>query len=263
MIDREEIIEYLKEFSIQKPYVNAMWLEGADGLHQVDEYSDIDFWFDVKKGYQESFLYECIAELSKLSNIDSRVDEIRTEIAQSNIHLENTSNYLTLDICVQSHEIRGKDVTCYIKNDIAELPFILFDKNNIISFSENEVNTDVIKHVLAKNKNKMMQADRVTKYIKRNQYLEAYMKYMDNIVAPLIETVRLIYTPRHYDYALCHISRHLPAEIVMELEPFYQVTSLKDIDENLTKANLLFAKYEKKLLEQLQDAEDAVKNGNG
>ena len=42
-----------------------MWLEGADGLNKVDEYSDIDFWFDVKKEHQESFLYECIKELEK------------------------------------------------------------------------------------------------------------------------------------------------------------------------------------------------------
>ncbi|MDE5747168.1 MAG: hypothetical protein K2I21_06285, partial [Acetatifactor sp.] len=91
MIDREQIIEYLKEFSFGKSYVYAMWLEGADGVGQVDAYSDIDFWFDVEQSCQESFLYECIAELEKLAGIDSRVDNIRREIAQSNIHLENTS----------------------------------------------------------------------------------------------------------------------------------------------------------------------------
>lgn len=63
MLSRDEIIKFMKEFSQNKPYVNAMWLEGADGVNKVDEYSDIDFWFDVKKEYQESFLYECIEEL--------------------------------------------------------------------------------------------------------------------------------------------------------------------------------------------------------
>lgn len=255
MISRETIIEYLKEFSIKKPYVNAMWLEGADGLYQVDKYSDIDFWFDVEKGQQESFLHECIAELGKLSNIDSRVDEIRTEIAQSNIHLENTSPYLMLDICVQSHEIRGKAVTCYVENDIAELPLILFDKIQLISFSEYKTDINEIRRILTNNKNKLMQVGRVTKYIKRNQYLEAYMKYLENIVEPLIETARLAYTPRHCGYRLCHISRHLPAEVLAELEPFYKVTCLKDIEENLEKAKQLFAAYERKLQKQLQETE--------
>lgn len=49
----------------------------------------------------------------QVAPIDSRVDEIRLAIAQSNIHLENTSEYLTLDLCVQSHEFReGSDQLC-------------------------------------------------------------------------------------------------------------------------------------------------------
>ena len=249
-MDRDEIIEYLKAFSIEKPYVNAMWLEGADGVNMVDEYSDIDFWFDVKNSYQESFLNECITKLNELSAIDSRVDDIRADIAQSNIHLENTSPYLTLDICVQSHETRGRDMTCYAENDIAEQPLILFDKNYIISFFQYETNIDEIRRVFENNKNKILQMSRVVKYIKRNQYLEAYMKYMENIVKPLIENARLIYTPRHYEYGLCHISHHVPAEILGELEQFYQVTCLGDIEKNLEAAGRLLIKYENELKEK-------------
>ena len=248
-MDRDKIIEYLKDFSVMKQYVNAMWLEGADGIGRVDEYSDIDVWFDVDKSRQESFLYECIAKLEELAGIDSRVDEIRPEIAQSNVHLEQTSEYLTIDICVQSHEIRGKAATCYAKGDIAELPFVLFDKRNIISYFEYNINRDEISHVLAQNQNRIRQTGRVTKYIKRGQYLEAYMKYMENVVIPLVKTARLLYTPRHFDYGLCHISDHLPAEIVRELEPFYQVTGLKEIEEQLNRAESLFVKYKNCVME--------------
>lgn len=248
-MDRDQIIEYLKNFSIEKPYVNAMWLEGADGIGRVDEYSDIDFWFDVEKSHQESFLSECIAKLGELADIDSRVDEIRPETAQSNVHLAHTSEYLTLDICVQSHEIRGKAATCYAKGDIAEAPFILFDKGNLISFYEYEIDKGEISRVLAQNQNRVRQMSRVTKYIKRGQYLEAYMKYMENVVDPLVETARLLYTPRHFDYGLCHISEHLPIEIVRELEPFYQVTGLKEIGEQLSRAGSLFVKYKNCVME--------------
>ena len=55
MLNRYEIIDTLKKFGENKTYVNAMWLEGADGIDKVDEYSDIDFWFDVDKEHQESF----------------------------------------------------------------------------------------------------------------------------------------------------------------------------------------------------------------
>lgn len=244
MLNRNDIIQFLKKFSFKKSYVHAMWLEGADGTHKVDEYSDIDFWFDVKKEYQESFLYECIEELKKLGKLDSRVDDIRDEIAQSNIHLLNTSEYLTLDICVQSHEIRGYSATCFVKNDIAVLPLVIFDKANIISYKEYKLDRNQLKIIFENNKNRILQMSRVKKYIKRNQYLEAYMKYMENVLEPLVQIVRLIYTPRHYDYGLCHISNHLSNEVVEELEKLYQVNCLQDIEDNLKYALELFHKYE-------------------
>ena len=46
MIDRNYIIDYVKKYVESKDYVYAMWLEGADGLGEVDEYSDLDFWFE-------------------------------------------------------------------------------------------------------------------------------------------------------------------------------------------------------------------------
>lgn len=247
MLKREEIINYLKDFSENKSYVKAMWLEGADGVGLVDEYSDIDFWFDVESKYQESFLYELIDELSKLGTIDSRVDEIRESIAQSNIHLKETSEYLTLDLCVQSHEIRGLNVTCYVKDDIAELPLVLFDKENIITYRDYEEDIKEIKEVWENNRNRILQSSRVDKYIKRGNYLEAYLKYIDNIANPLVKIARLIYTPRHYDYLLCHISNHLPKDVVKELEEFYKVTSIRDIENKLEKAQVLLSKYDEEI----------------
>ena len=254
MLNRYEIIDTLKKFGESKTYVNAMWLEGADGIDKVDEYSDIDFWFDVDKEHQESFLYECISELEKLGRIDSRVDEIRDVIAQSNIHLENTSKYLTLDICIQSHEIRGLDVTCFIKNDIAELPLVLFDKNGIITYKEEyELDLNKIKSVFENNKYRILQMSRVEKYIHRNQYLEAYMKYIENVANPLVVIARLIYTPRHYGYELCHISDHLPKDVVEELESLYKVKDFNDIKSNLDKASKMLDMYEKRFIEKYND----------
>ena len=244
-INREKIIEYLRDFALPKDYVFAMWLEGADGLKKVDEYSDIDFWFDVKKEHQESFLYECIDELQKLGEIDSRVDDIREEIAQSNIHLANTSEYLTLDICVQSHEIRGLDLTCFTRNDLAERPLVLFDKNNIITFRDaSKLDTEDLQKTFDNSKNRILQSSRITKYIKRNQYGEAYLKYIENIADPLVIIARIIYTPNHLDYGLCHINDHLPQKIVQELEQFYKVASFEDIKNNVAKAKELLEKLE-------------------
>ena len=248
-ITRKKIIEFLRDFALPKDYVFAMWLEGADGLNKVDEYSDVDFWFDVKKGYQESFLHECIEDVGKLGKIDSRVENIRKEIAQCNIHLVNTSEYLMLDICVQSHEIRGLDATSFSKDDLAERPLILFDKNNIITFKDvSDLNVEELRKIYSDNKNRILQSSRVTKYIKRGQYGEAYLKYIENIADPLVTIARIIYTPRHLDYGLCHINNHLPNEIVQELEHFYKVASFEDMEINVSKAKELLRLFEEKFL---------------
>lgn len=250
MLERNEIIEFLKKYSEDKEYVYAMWLEGADGVNRVDEYSDIDFWFDVDKDKMTTFLYDCIEKLQELGEIDSRVDEIREEIAQSNIHLKNTSKYLTLDMCVQSHS-RDRDATCYTKNDIAELPLIIFDKDNVITFKdEDELDIEKIKKIFENSKYRIKQKSRVEKYIKRNQYLEAYMKYIENIANPLVVISRLIYTPRHYDYKLCHITNHLPKDEIDKLEILYKVSTFDDIEKNLDIAESLLEDYEKIIKEK-------------
>lgn len=251
MLNREDIIRHLKDFAVQKPYVFAMWLEGADGVGAVDEYSDIDFWFDVAKEQQESFLLECIDELRTLGPVDSRMDEIREEIAQSNIHLANTPEYLTLDLCVQSHEIRGREVTCFDPADRVEQPLVLFDKDNIIRFEKRPpVSADELTAVFENCRNRILQESRVRKYIRRGLYLEAYAKYLDNIAQPLVTIARLIGMPEHYDYSLCHVSAHLPEETVKELEKLYRVRSLEDIERNLDWAKELLARYEAQFREK-------------
>lgn len=247
MINRDQIISFLKDFSQNKEYVHAMWLEGADGLDKVDEYSDIDFWFDVDEDKMITFLYECIDKLKELSDIDSRVDNLKAEIVQSNIHLKNTSEYLTLDICVQSHD-RDRKMTCYVSGDIAELPLVIFDKADIITYvSEFKIDKSEIIKIFETNKCKILQMSRVKKYIKRSKYLEAYMKYLECVVYPLITIARLIYIPRHYDYGLCHITDHLPKNIANEIEALFKVKDLKDIEINLEKTMILLARYEKEL----------------
>ena len=89
-----------------------------------------------------------------------------------------------------------------------------------------------------------MQKSRVKKYIKRNQYLEAYMKYIENIAEPLVTIARLIYTPRHYEYSLCHITNHLPKKEIERLELYFKVSNFDDIENNIKKAENLLSEYE-------------------
>ena len=101
-----------------------------------------------------------------------------------------------------------------------------------------------LQKIFDNSKNRILQSSRVTKYIKRNQYGEAYLKYIENIADPLVAIARIIYTPNHLDYGLCHINNHLPQKITQKLEQFYKVASFDDIENNITEANKLLELFE-------------------
>ncbi len=135
---------------------------------------------------------------------------------------------------------------CFTKNDLAERPLILFDKNNAITFKEKpELNVEKLQKIFNNCKNRILQSSRVTKYIKRNQYGEAYLKYNKNIANSLVTIARIIYTPDHLDYGLCHINDHLPKEIVQNLEKFYKIASFEDIERNILEAKDLLELLER------------------
>lgn len=235
-LDRDYIINYVKEYAMSKDYVYAMWLEGADGLNLVDEYSDLDFWFDVDDEMRNLFINDLVKELSTIGKIDSQIIKETKEIYQSNIHLENTSEYLTIDLAAQN-DSRSRECTCFINGSITEVPKVIFDKKHVITFKDpDKIDMEVLKTVFEEKKNRILQYSRVTKYIKRNQYLECFMKYERQILIPIVTISRIVYTPDIYDYELCHISRHMPKEVIEKIEQLYKVSSFEDIEKNIAVA---------------------------
>ena len=60
------------------------------------------------------------------------------------------------------------------------------------------------------------------------------MEYDKQILKPIVTMARIIYTPEIYDYELCHISRHLPKEVIEKIELLYKVNSFQDIEKNIS-----------------------------
>ncbi|MBE7074691.1 MAG: hypothetical protein E7376_01765 [Clostridiales bacterium] len=172
--------------------------------------------------------------------------KITKEIYQSNIHLENTSEYLTIDLAAQN-DSRSRDCTCFINGSITEVPKVIFDKKNIITFKEaDKIDKELLKNVFEEKKNRILQYSRVTKYIKRNQYLECFMEYEKQILKPIVTISRIIYTPDIYDYELCHISRHIPKDVVAKIEQLCKISSFEDIEKNISLSLELLDSFEKK-----------------
>ena len=102
---RQEILEYLKNKLGPHESIYALWFEGADARGTVDEFSDIDLWCDVEDGQEESLLKQIEQYLNELATPDFiyRKPDFHPHIKQCFFHLANTSKFLIIDVCIQSH----------------------------------------------------------------------------------------------------------------------------------------------------------------
>ena len=231
-IDRETIINLIRDRFISMNEVHAYWLEGADSLNAIDEYSDIDIWLDVEDGNEEMVFKIAEEELSKLGNLDFKfsVDHKHPKIYQNYYHIEGTSEYLIIDFCIQSHS-RDRDEVKFVEGDILEFPKVIFDKSAVITILENEeqIDIDLIKNLINEIIAKYKQHSRVLKYVYRNNYPEAFIYYLKYVADPLVELLRIKYTPKYHYLHFIHISNHIPKEEIRRIEYYYQISTLNDI----------------------------------
>ncbi len=251
-INREMIIHAIKDRFISMEQVYAYWLEGADGLNAVDEYSDIDIWLDVEDGFEDQVFTIAEEELSKLGKLDFKfsVNHKHPKIHQNYYHIEGCSEYLIIDFCIQSHS-RDKNEVRFIEGDILEFPKVIFDKAKVITILEKDedIDIDLIQNSIKEIKSKYMQHSRVIKYVERNNYPEAFIYYLKYVADPLVELMRLKYTPKYHYLHMIHISNHIPKDPVKLLEGFYQIASLEDIRSNTIRAKEICHK----LIEEIEE----------
>jgi Streptomycin adenylyltransferase. len=239
---RNRIISLINDTLVNDSRVYALWLEGSDGLGRTDAYSDIDIWIDAEDKYEMQVLDKCMHTLQTISEFDfvDCFNHPHPKIFQRNMHLKDTSEYLIIDICVQSHS-RGSEGCTFVKGDIAESPLILFDKSSVVKIIEpSRLDIESILGICERCRTVYSQRSRLAKYILRNQHLEAYAYYDKYVRQPLICLYRLIYTPTHSEYSLIHISSHLPEDIVKQLEVLYKADSIENIKNNILIADRLY-----------------------
>ncbi|MBP7992684.1 MAG: hypothetical protein KAZ30_03450 [Candidatus Magasanikbacteria bacterium] len=235
-ITRNDIVARLKAAFEPNPKVYAFWLEGSDSLGSVDKYSDLDIWFDVEDGHEQKIMKEVERVLKTLAPLDLvyHYNHSDPKIIQEHLHIKGTSEFLLLDICIQSHSRKAK----FTKEMTHELPFPIFDKTKITklySLNQKAVNKEIaarVEHLRLE----VAQSSRVKKYILRGQFLESWVYYNRWILGPLVELFRIKYAPLTRDMGLVHISNYLPKKELKQLESLYQVKSVKDIGTKSKKA---------------------------
>ena len=243
MSEREEIISRLRIVLEPLPFIYALWLEGADATGTADEYSDLDFWIDIDDEYEPQAFDAVEAALSEIAPIDYNYEARKGHplLRQRIYHLSGTSEYLLIDFNAQLHS-RPRDEYKLLDNDSIEAAWVLFDKDNIIRHKPFDLSefADLNKLRFAEAAYRRSQHVRAEKYVRRGLYLEAYAYYNRYVLEPLIDLLRLIYTPAHADYYLVHISQHLPAAEREKLEFFTRIATLDDIAAKIPQAGVCF-----------------------
>lgn len=246
-ISREIIISRFKQNLLNDSSVYAFWLEGADAINKVDQYSDIDIWLDVKDG-QENVVFSKIKKiLSEISVVDFELEVMHPhpKIRQKFFHLKGTSEFLIIDICLQSHS----RVFWYTKEHTGEKVKIIFDKSRVIKFykfNKNKFSRELVARVKYLQKIYPFYQIWIKKELKRKNLLGALNYYYLKVLQPLVELCRIKYQPTKKDYYLKDIKKDLPNNIVIKLENLYKIKSLSDIEKNVKVANNLFNKILKR-----------------
>lgn len=145
----------------------------------------------------------------------------------------------------------GDEEWGFIKNSSVEKPVILFDKAGVIKFIDSDVVKlkETIEERVTELTKKISQKSRVIKYSKRGQYIEGFGYYHKYIVTPLVEILRLKYTPNYYYYYIVHISEHLPKDVLDNLRSYFETTTVEDISKNTEEVCKWFEEIKQEILE--------------
>lgn len=241
-INRDQIINQVRDEFQNNPFVFAFWLEGADAHDRVDQYSDIDMWLDVADDKIDEVLATLEQGLGKLAQLDFSYElpnHPNSYIRQKFFHLEGTPLYWTIDLCVQKH---SRDFF-FTKGKADEKIKLIFDKSEVIKYKDldkQELKNELKQRLEWLEKTFIYFQVWIDKQANRANFLETFLYYQHWLLEPLVELIRIKYQPTKSDFYLKHISLDIPREIIEQLEGLFKVASVEDIMKQKQKANELF-----------------------
>jgi hypothetical protein len=105
-----------------------------------------------------------------------------------------------IDFCYQLHS-RPKNECVFLENGTIEAAKVIFDKTGAIHYNPLKLSDYTERNMirLDEAKYRRTQHMRAMKYIRRGHFLEAYAYYNRYVLEPIIDALRLIYTPAHAD----------------------------------------------------------------
>ena len=241
-LTRQEIITTLILALEPLEFINAMWEGGSAAFDRLDQWSDIDLQLDVADDKVEETFQAVQQALEMLSPIDLQYRTTALPwpgIFQIFYRLSNADAYLLIDTAVVQHSapdklldepLHGKAIFYFDKTGVANVP----------PFDWAALNERLAKRVASLRTTFDLYQCMVTKEVYRQHPLDAHMFYISCTLRPLIEALRIVYTPARHGFGPHYAYVDLPAEVARRLEPLYFVNDLKDMAEKRAEAEAWF-----------------------
>lgn len=241
-IGREDIVASLVRTLEPLEYVHAFWEAGAASFDRVDQWSDIDLYAVVEDDCVDR-AFKCVEQaLSSLSEIELKFrlpEPTWHGHSQSFYRLKKAGPYLYIDLVVMKKSSKDK----FLQFQIHGVPVVYFDKIGVVK--DDAVDLELFLDGIEKRLETlkilfgMFQVDTL-KELNRGNDIEAHTFYMNNTLRPLVEALRIKYSPFHYNFRTHYIYYDLPPEVVKRLHSLTYIADSKELRKRRAEAEEWF-----------------------
>jgi hypothetical protein len=230
-LERNYILESLKNNIKQIEWVNAMWECGASSFDRIDEWSDIDIIIDV----EDDKILEVFNDIDKIVENISPVERsygcpqsMSSGAYQKVYKLKNQSEFLLIEICAVKNSSNQK----FLVEEIHSKAKIHFDKKNITSktfLDKNQFNKKIKSRIYELENIFNIYQNLPRKEMNRGNSIEALAFYRSFSLYPLVELIRIKYDPYRYNFKTRYLYYNFPEDIVEKLEELFFISDSKDL----------------------------------
>ncbi len=225
-LGREDLVVTVVNTLKPLDYIHAVWEGGAASFGRVDQWSDVDLYVVCDDERVEDTFVVIRQAITSISDIDLefRLPE-PTWHGHSQVfwRLAEASPYLFMDIAVMKRSSKDK----FLQFQIHGKPYIHFDKIGVVKDDpvEPEEYLQQMKTRLQMLKtNFELYQVLVLKELNRGNDVEALSYYLSYVFRPLVEVLRMKYSPWHYRFFTTYVYYEMPADIARRLQHLYFIS---------------------------------------
>ncbi|MBN2081560.1 hypothetical protein JW859_05050 [bacterium] len=242
-VTREQIIECVRRAVEPLEFVYAYVLGGSEAFGNADEYSDIDAQLNVDSEHVEetfTIVEEALTQLSPISRRMIVPEPAWHGHSQRFYNLQDASEYHQVDLFLK-HEGREPH---FDEIEHHGHPVVIFDKTGTIK--PRHMDPEALREKLAARWPAVRQRIEmfgymVQKELNRGNPLAALHFYHGFVLNPLVEALRIKYSPFRHDWGVRYAHYDLPAEVNARLNKLYFLADRADLERKYREARAWFA----------------------